>query len=50
MSVPSATPSIFMPKPKTKTSETTMLMMFCAIDTTIGVRVSCIPMNQPVIT
>ena len=50
MSVPRATPSICILKPNTSTSEATILMMFCVIDTTIGVRVSCIPINQPVIT
>ena len=50
MSVPRATPSICILKPNTNTSEATILMMFCVIDTTIGVRVSCMPMNQPVIT
>ena len=50
MSVPRATPSICILKPNTSTSEATIFMMFCVIDTTIGVRVSCMPMNQPVIT
>ena len=46
--VPKATPSIRSPNPKTKVMETSRLVMFCAMETYMGMRVFCMPMNHPV--
>ena len=48
ISVPKATPSIFIPKPKTSVSEASMFTMFCMMEMNMGIRVFCIPINQPI--
>ena len=46
--VPMATPSTFMPKTLTRVMLAAMFIMFCTIEMTMGVRVFCMPIYQPV--
>ena len=46
--VPHATPSILMPKPKTKNKERMTFELTCMMLTAMGSRVFCMPTYQPV--
>ena len=47
ISVPSATPSTFIPKPNTKPRLAAMFTTFCTMAIYIGKREFCIPIYQP---
>ena len=48
ISVPRATPSTFIPNTYTRLRLAAMFTTFCIIEMNIGMRVFCMPMNQPV--
>ena len=47
ISVPDATPSIFIPRQYTNNRDTSMFTTFCVMEMIIGIFVFCIPTNHP---